>query len=121
MAVVVAVLAFSLIAASAATLGGINSESVGADVGVVASCDTTGVDAAFTTSYVGNNYVVTGVTISGIDAPCEGLDISVTVSNNSGAVSDSATGVVSGGQADLPLGGLVTAEQLTRVAVVISG
>ena len=119
MAVVVAVLAFSLIAASAATLGGITSETVGADVGVVASCDTDGVGASFETAYVGNNYVVTGVTITGIDAACDGLDIDVTVSNNSGSVNDSNGGTVAGTSVTLSLAGAVTAEQLTRVAVVI--
>ena len=42
-AILLAALAFGLIAASAASLGGINSSDLGADASVVAACDTDGV------------------------------------------------------------------------------
>jgi hypothetical protein len=77
MAVVFAVLAFSLIAASAASLGPINASDVGANTGTVAACDSvTGVDVEFTTTLDGaNGPRVTAALVSGIHDDCVGLDL----------------------------------------------
>ena len=77
-ALTIAVLAFALIAASAASLGGINSADVGADTTVVTSCDTDGVDVEFRWRRV----IVTGIA----DA-CLGQQISMTISDGTNQVS----------------------------------
>ncbi|MGB7859834.1 MAG: hypothetical protein WBM90_05000 [Acidimicrobiia bacterium] len=122
-----AVLVFSLIAASAASLGGIRTADVGADVDVVASCDTDGVDASYATSYdaIGGEYVVDSVTIDGIDDNCVGDAIEVTLTGPLGVVLDTVSGSVAAGTADdntfnSAVTG-VTAAALEGVAVVISG
>jgi hypothetical protein len=79
MAVVFAVLAFSLIAASAATLGGVNASGVGADEGLAASCDTNGVNVDFTLTNVGGTVQVTDVVVSGIHGNCDGEAVYVTL------------------------------------------
>ena len=90
-AIVLAVLVFSLIAASAASLGGIAVPGgVGADnVTVNAACDVTdAADAApgtenlaatFRTAWDGSDYVIDRVTITGIDDACVSQRISVTL------------------------------------------
>lgn len=96
-AVVLAVLVFSLIAASAASLGGINASTVGAETTIVAACDVNdapgapageNLNASFTTGWDAGlgEYTVTGVTISGIDDTCVGLDISVTLDDGTNPV-----------------------------------
>lgn len=87
-AVILAVLVFSLIAASAASLGGIAVDGgVGSDDVVVnAACDTN--DAAdatsgenlaadFSTAWNGSNFVIAQVVIKGIDDACLGQDITI--------------------------------------------
>jgi hypothetical protein len=122
-AIVLAVLVFSLIAASAASLGGINSDDVGADVAVVASCEgatPNGVTASYATSYSGGEYVIESVTIGDIAAACAGQAISVTLTDG-GAVLETLSDVVGGVSVTLATTGAVSAEDLDGIAVVISG
>jgi hypothetical protein len=81
MAIVFAVLAFSLIAASAATLGGITTDpGVGAESTTVnASCDSTGVHASFGTTWdsAQARFEVSSVTVSEISDACVGQQITV--------------------------------------------
>ena len=124
MAVIVAVLAFSLIAASAATLGGITVDGVGADTELVASCDTDGVTASFTEVYISPAYQVETVTIGGVADLCIGEDMTVTLANADGsvAVEVGPTQVVATSTNDNSLTFAVsgiTVEQLRRVAVAI--
>ena len=86
-AVVLAVLVFSLIAASAASLGGITSSNIGADTTVVASCDNDGINATWgTVTYdTGTGrYVVTGLVLDGIHDDCVGRTAGITVTNDAG-------------------------------------
>ncbi|HIE21361.1 MAG TPA: hypothetical protein EYP73_02025, partial [Acidimicrobiia bacterium] len=79
-AIVLAVLVFSLIAASAASLGGITTADLGADATVVAACDTDGVDVSYNTRYspgAPGNYEVTSVVVSNIASACNTYTISV--------------------------------------------
>ena len=113
-AVVLAVLVFSLIAAAAASLGGITTADVGADVGVVATSYDAGLGA----------YVVDSVTISGMHDDCIGDPIEVTLTGVGGVVLDTVSGVVAAGGANdntffSAVSG-VTAEGLEGVAVLIS-
>ena len=79
--------------AMAATLGGITSTGLGADTTVVASCDTDGVSVAYTTTWDAPNaiYEVTTVTVSGLNAACDGKAISVSLTNAAGDVSVTGT------------------------------
>ena len=121
-AVILAVLVFSLIAASAASLGGINSAQLGADATLVASCDTDGVSATYGTSLgAAGEYVVDDVTIDGIDPLCVGQDIEVTLSDGTGAALGTYTGTVTGSPETLSTGDTVLAEAVEGIAVVISG
>lgn len=64
-----------IVGASAASLGGIAPNSLGAETEVVASCDTDGVAVSYTTSYnaTDDEVQVDTVTISGVNAACDGL------------------------------------------------
>jgi hypothetical protein len=129
MAVVFAVLAFSLIAASAATLGGISTDDVGADAALVASCDIDGVSVSFgTPTYNGTtgDYEVDTVTVTGIDDDCLGDDISVALTDGSLAALGEGSGNVAVGTADnntaiVNIAPPADAEAVTRVVVTITG
>ena len=88
-AVILALLVFSLIAASAASLGGVRTDQLGADVNVVASCDIDGVDVAFNTTYVPGTptgtYEVGSVDVSDIHTDCDGQTVEVTLADGTGA------------------------------------
>lgn len=115
------VVAFSAVAASAATLGGLDGKQLGADSAVVGSCDTDGVDLAYTTSYsaTAGEYQVSGVTVTGIAAACSGQSLSVTLSDGSASLG-SGTATVSGTSQSFSLTP-VAADAVTDAAVVISG
>lgn len=113
-----------LAVASAATLGGINSDSLGADEGPVVSCDVDGVDAEYTSSYdvVDGRYEVTEVTISAMNAACVGLDLEVTLTDDTGAVlATTAPVVVAGISETIPVTAEPAAESVNGIAVIISG
>ena len=78
---ILAVTVVSATLASAAALGGVTTDRVGAGDAAIAACDANG----FTVSYmtVGGN--VTAATVADIADPgCEGSDLSVTVTNSAG-------------------------------------
>jgi hypothetical protein len=100
--VAVAVLAASL--ASAAALGGVNSDRVGAGDAAIAACDANGFTVSYTT--VGGN--VTAATVADIADPgCEGGDLSVTVTNSAG------NSIASGGPSSIPTDGDTSPNSLT--------
>lgn len=80
-AVLGALIAAALVSASAASLGGLTSETLGAESDVVAGCDTTGIDIAYVTDYdeVSQDYEVTGVRLLGVDDNCIGQLASVAI------------------------------------------
>jgi X-X-X-Leu-X-X-Gly heptad repeat protein len=121
-AVVAAVAAFGAVSASAATLGGLSSKSLGADANLVASCDTDGVNVAYTTAYdaTAKEFLVSGVNVTSINAACNTFAVSVSVANGTTALS-SGTGTVAAGAASVTLASAVSAKNLNQVAVVISG
>jgi spore coat protein U-like protein len=67
--------------ASAASLGGVESNSLGSSATVVASCDTDGVKLDYATSYdvASGTYLVTSVTVDGISDKCVGQPIEVSL------------------------------------------
>ncbi len=120
MAVILAILAFGLVAASAASMT-VTSGTVGAGTGLVATCDNA-VDVDYT--FTGAN--VTGVTVSGIAAACDGKEIAVALLD--GAVPPAPLGSGAGGTLPTPGTGSVSlsvpavpAASLGNVSVIISG
>ena len=130
-AIVLAVLVFSLIAASAATLGGITSAGVGADTTVVAACDSDGVDVDYTYSYsvALNGYEIDTVDVSDIADACydSGYQISLTISNggNSTVIPFGPSAITDNGPGDndsasfAVADGAMSANALARVSIVI--
>jgi len=86
-AILAALIVFAGVLAMAASLGGITSSTVGADDTVVASCDTNGVTASYATAWdaTDERYEITSVTIGGVSDTCDGLTMSVTLTDSSGA------------------------------------
>ena len=123
-ALVVGAAVSCLVAASAASLGGVSPDTIGTDAVTVASCDTDGVDVSYTTGYDASvgRYQTTAVTVSSIDAACNGNAISVTVSDAADAALGTATGTVGGTSQVLTFAGIgVNANLIEGVAVLISG
>jgi len=124
-AVIAGVAAFGLASAAAATLGGITSPTLGADVGVIASCDTDGVTLAYTNTYDATlgRYQTTVVTVSGIAVPCAGKALSVTLKDAAGASLGTGTvaSIVGASAAVTLTAPGANANAVTGAAVVISG
>lgn len=119
-----AIAASGLVAASAASLGGIAADDLGADIGVVASCDVDGVDVEWTPapSYNGPtnaNYVVAGLNVSAINTGCNGQNIKVTIANSANASLEESVGTVSSGAYAASFTPSVAAEDITQVSIVI--
>jgi len=90
------IVAVGAVSASAASLGGVTSDSVGVDSGVVASCDTNGIGVDYTVSYApaSTRYNVATVVLTGVDAACETNAYSVTLADDSTSLGES-TGTIS--------------------------
>jgi hypothetical protein len=93
LALIVSLAIFGSLYALAASLGGITSDSVGADSAVVASCDTNGVTAAYVSGWdaTDERYEITSVTVGGVADTCDGRTMSVTLTDTSGAQIGSGT------------------------------
>lgn len=119
---VLAVLVFSVMAASAASLGGINTADLGADATVVASCDTDGVDLDYTLSYVPGapgNFEVATVVVTNINVACNTYAIDVSLGDGATELGSGSDTVAAGG-ATVTISAGVDAELVTEVGVVIS-
>ncbi len=118
--------AFGLAAASAASLGGLTSSSLGADNGAVTSCDTNGVAIAYgapTYQTAGANagqYTVSTVSVTGIDTTCNGKTVAVTLSDAGNVSLGSGTAVVAAGAASITLATPANAKAIVGAAAVIS-
>jgi hypothetical protein len=116
---------FGLVGASAATLGGITSKTLGADATTVASCDTDGVALAFTNAYVAasGTYQTTAIRLSGINPACAGKALSLTVRNASNAAigTGSIAALTTSTAQTVALATPVSAATVAGVAIVITG
>jgi len=75
----------AVVAAAAATLGGLDVEKLGAQDAPVVSCETDGVTVEFDTGYhAAHGYEVTGVLLDGISTACMGQEVFVTLSGVGG-------------------------------------
>ncbi len=118
-----AIAASGLVAASAASLGGIAADDLGADVGVVASCDVDGVvvdwNPAPNYGSLAPNYGVAGLDVSSINTACNGQNIKVTVANSANTQLEESTGVVALGAFAASFSPNISAEDITQVSIVI--
>jgi hypothetical protein len=96
LALMVSLMVFGSLYAMAASLGGISSDSVGADSTVVASCDTNGVTTAYVTGWdaTDERYEITSVTVGGVADTCDGRTMSVNLTDPTGAQIGSGTLVI---------------------------
>jgi hypothetical protein len=115
--------AFGIAAASAASLGGLTSTGLGADNNSVSSCDTDGVNIAYTNTYdsTASLYKVSSVSVSGIDAACSGKSLSVTLSDNTGASIGTGTATVGGTSQVVSVSPTASAKAVVGAAAVITG
>ena len=115
--------AFGILTASAASLGGLTSSSLGADQTVVASCDTNGIQLTYTNAYVAatNSYSTTTVTMAGIDPTCATKSFRLSLSNGAALLGET-TGTIQagGGTRRVTLAAAVDAKSVTNAALVIS-
>jgi hypothetical protein len=104
--------------AAAATLGPLGSTSLGAGSANVSSCDSNGVQSAYTVV----DDAVTVVTISGIHGNCLNGALSVALTDADGAaIGTAGPQVVDGPSMDLIIGGQPLAEDVTGIHVAITG
>lgn len=113
---------------SAASLGGITAEGLGADDTIVASCDTDGVTTSYTTAYntTGSaGFKVATVTISGLNNACDGDTIEVRLTGASSASLETKTKTLetdtNATSTTLTFDSATLAESVTGVHVVIAG
>jgi hypothetical protein len=123
-AVLGALVAFGALTASAASLGGLTSASLGADQTVVASCDTDGIALAYGNTYnaTTNTYQTTTVTMSGVNAACATKTFKLTLSNGTISLGE-ATGAVTltSGSQTVTLGTAIDSTTITKASLVITG
>lgn len=66
---------------SAASLGGLRADDIGADTGVIASCDTNGVDVEYRTNFnrPSGQFRVNRVVVRNVSEACDGLPYQLTL------------------------------------------
>ncbi len=122
-AIVTGVAMFGVVGASAASLGGITSRSLGADATVVSSCDTDGITLAYTNAYSAalGRYTTTSVSVTGINTACNGLPISLTLFDGTNVSLGSGTTTVAAGAATIPMSAGLQSNLVVGAAAVIGG
>jgi hypothetical protein len=114
-----------LAGASAASLGGLTASSIGSDDSVVAACDSDGITIAYTTSYsaTAQQYQVSAVNFTNVNAACTGKAASVSLRNGATLLTTQAASpiTVATGAFSITLTTPVAATSVTGVSRVISG
>jgi hypothetical protein len=125
-ATVLALTIFGAVYGFAATLA-VGSNTLSAGNAIVASCDTTGNGkATYSTAYdtTLGAYKVQSVTVTGLDAACNGKTISVTLTGTTGTLltpMNLTPGLVASGGFTASPGTTVAAKDVTGVSVAING
>jgi hypothetical protein len=123
-AAVAALGTFGVLTASAASLGGLTSTSLGADETVVAACDADGIALTYANGYdtATSSYRTTAVTMSGVAAACADKSFRLTLSNGISPLSE-VTDVVTptAGVFTVTLPSSIDAKSVAQVALVITG
>jgi hypothetical protein len=120
---------FAAVFGSAATLGGLTTESLGAQGTDVTACDSDGVSTSYTVAYSTTGYNVSKVLISGLDDACAGKSVSVTLSDTTNAVLGTQAATMSSWTAtatdantyELTLSSPVSAAAVEGIDVLIKG
>lgn len=114
--------AFGILTASAASLGGLTSSSLGADQTVIASCDTDGISMSYTNTYdaTTNAYKTNGVVTAGVNAACTGKTFKLTLSDGTVSLGE-FTGSITGASQTITVTPVVDAKTITKAALVITG
>ncbi|MFM2076722.1 MAG: hypothetical protein RJA49_612 [Actinomycetota bacterium] len=126
LAILASVSVAGMAGASAATLGVLNSGSVGSSDAIVAACDTAGgIGVNYTTAYNAGTqkYQVTAVNFTGVDAPCDTKVANVTLRNGAASIATigpSTIGLTAGAFSVAVAPGVDVAS-LTGISLVISG
>ena len=122
LAVLAGVAITGLVGAAAASLGGLNIDTLGSDDAIVAGCDEDGIDVKFTTSHDGDSFVVDSVDFSDVAAACDGLDYTVVLDDGVSSPLPEVTGKAASGtfSADFSAESIL-AEDVVGVSLVISG
>ncbi len=114
-----------LAGASAATLGGITSQGLGADDQVVSTCDSDGMTSAYTTAYsaTAQTYQVTVVTFSGVNAACNGKSVSLTLRNGTTSLgtTTAASITVAASSFSITLSSPIAATSINGLSLLITG
>jgi hypothetical protein len=110
-----------LVGAAAASLD-LTTNSLGADAQVVASCDTDGIGVSWETGYnaTAQRFDVDAVVLTGVDAPCDGLDLEIVLTDAADAEIASFSGSATSATTTAALAIPVDAELVEGIAVVIS-
>lgn len=127
---VVGVAVFAAAFGMAATLGGLNSDSLGADNQSVAACDTDGVTTSYDTDYSAvatAGFKVTEVTVGniGVNSPaavgdCAGMTVEVALTGAADVLLESKTAVIDATSESITFNAAESlAESVTGVHVVI--
>ena len=120
----VATIVFGVAFAAAASLG-VTSDGLSAGQDVVVSCDTNGVATSYTTAYDtgANAYLVTTVTVSGVNNACDGIAYALSLEGPSGTANEfTGTISLSGNSFDVDVSGAgIKASDVENVAIAIAG
>jgi hypothetical protein len=123
-AVGVAIGAFAVLTAAAASLGGLSSNSLGAGQTVVSPCDSDGIALAYLNVYDGitNSYKTTAVTLNGVAAACAGQTYKLTLSDGTNSLGEN-TGIVTllSGSQTVTLATPIDTKSVLKAALVITG
>lgn len=124
-AALVGVAVAGIVGASAATLGGLSSTGLGSDNSVVAACDTDGISIAYTTAYnaTAQEYQVSAVNFTGVNAACNAKAASVSVRNGTTnlGTTNAASITVTASAFSITLASPVAAASVNGVSLIISG
>jgi len=120
------IVAVGAVSASAASLGGVNTDSVGVESSVVASCDTDGIIVDYSVAYAATpaTYRVATVDMSGVATTCNSLAYRITLNGAGGVSLGESTGTVTltGNAMSVNVASLeVDGESVTGVALAIVG
>ncbi len=111
--------------ASAATLGGLTSGSLGSDDSIVAACDSDGITIGYTTAYsaAAQKYQVTVVNFTAVDADCNAKAASVSLRDGTSVLTtqSAASITVASNAFSITLATPVEAGLVDGMSLIISG
>ena len=122
-ALVLALTIFGAVYGFAATLN-VNSDQLSAGNASVASCQASGTPTGtYSVAYDSTitSYAVSGVTVTGIDAGCNGKTLSATLTGTGGTSLGTVSGTIAGTSLALTPAAHLDAKNVTGISVAING